>query len=113
MDRNKRSEIALYLWDYYFISHVPAIGDEQPWAAIERAACRILESEPWLDPPAPAHERLRSARRVRNAVHHIVRQLDKLSTETEDWILESLAALGIAAQAVIDALADSADAVVH
>lgn len=88
-----RSEIALYVWDYFYLSQQPARGDEAAWAVIERATYRILESEIHLDPSTPSDVQLRSARRVRNAVRTTLRHVELLSAEPEQWVLDGLATL--------------------
>ena len=85
-----RGEVALCVWDYFYISKVPHKGDEKPWSTIERATCRIRESEPFLDPPTPADVRLRNARRVRNAVRVARRQIGQLTAAPEDWVIRGL-----------------------
>lgn len=107
------SERALYIWDYFYLANVPARGDEAAWGKIERATHRIRESEPYLDAskfsqwfrPAPsADERLRHARRVRNAVRLALRQIALLSTITETWVVDGLRRLDAAATTAIDEL---------
>jgi hypothetical protein len=88
-----RSEIALYVWDYFYLSQQPALGDEVAWTVIERATWRILESETCLELSTPSDVRLRSARRVRNAVRAAMRHIKLLSVEPEQWVLDGLAAL--------------------
>src|SRR5262245_32615956 len=86
----RRSDVVLYVWDYFYVSHAPAPGDEAAWAVIERATCRIRESETSLDPPAPADVRLRSARRIRSAARLARRQIERLSSEPERWVVDGL-----------------------
>ncbi|MBA2539573.1 MAG: hypothetical protein H0V17_08060 [Deltaproteobacteria bacterium] len=40
-----RNETVLYLWDYFYCANAPRRADEKPWGVIERAMCRIRESE--------------------------------------------------------------------
>lgn len=68
MHRDTRSHVVLYLWDYFYVSHLPVPGDERVWTAIERATCRIRQAEAYIDAPTPADVRLRNARRLRNAI---------------------------------------------
>jgi hypothetical protein len=98
-----RFEVALYVWDYFYLSQRPASGDEAAWAVIERATCRIRESEIYLGPSTPSHVRLRSARRVRNAVRTAMRHIKLLSVEPEQWVLDGLVTL--------ESLADEAIAI--
>ena len=107
-----RSEMVLYLWDYFYISNAPAPGDETPWAMIERATCRIRESEISLDPPTPPDERLRSARRIRNAVRLVLRQIEKLSVRPEQWVHDHFVELEASTDETIQALAETARRVV-
>jgi hypothetical protein len=88
-----RFEVALYVWDYFYLSQRPAPGDETAWAVIERATWRIRESELYLDPSKPSDVRLRSARRVRNAVRTAMRHIKLLSVVPDQWVLDGLAAL--------------------
>jgi hypothetical protein len=107
-----RGEAALYVWDYFYISHVPARGDEEPWAIIERATHRIRESEMYLDGPRPPDVRVRSARRVRNAVHAAMRQIERLSNPPALWVVEELGRLAAEATVVIETLREAAARVV-
>jgi hypothetical protein len=101
-----RSEVALYVWDYFYLSRQPAPGDETAWTTIERATCRIVESEPDLRPSTPSDLRLRSARRVRNAVRTATRHVRLLSVPPEQWVIDGLAALeSFADDAIQEALA--------
>ena len=49
-----RSEVALYVWDYFYCANVPAPGDDKPWRLIENATGRIHETEAYLDARFPA-----------------------------------------------------------
>ena len=106
-----RSEVALYVWDYFYLSRRPAPGDEAAWAMIERATCRIRESEIHLGPSTPSDIRLRSARRVRNAVRTAMRHIKLLSAEPEQWVLDGFVTLECLADDAILA-ASAADPVV-
>ena len=59
------SEKVLYVWDYFYITHVPARGDEATWRRIERATCRIRTAE--SDAEASS-ERLELPRNRSNAI---------------------------------------------
>ena len=96
-----RFEVALYVWDYFYLDRRPAAGDETVWAVIERATERIRESESGLDPPTPSDVRLRSARRVRNAVRKAMRHIKLLSVPPEQWVVDGLVELGDLAESVI------------
>ena len=85
--------MVLYVWDYFYISNAPAPGDEAVWAVIERATCRIFEAEHKLAPATPADERVRSARRIRNAVRLVMRQIELLSVKPEQWVRDRLVEL--------------------
>lgn len=100
-----RSDVALYLWDYFYVSKAPAPGDEAVWAVIERATCRIRESEASLDTPAPPDVRLRSARRMRNAVRLALRKIETLSVKPEPWVVTGLGELEVFTDGVIQSLA--------
>src|SRR4051812_43173355 len=93
MRTKTRSDVVLYLWDYFYISNVPNRGDEKAWAAIERATCRIREAEIYVDAPTPPDVRLRNARRMRSALRVASRQIDRLSAKPEQWIFDALAEL--------------------
>ena len=93
MHSKDRSHIALYVWDYFFISNYPSKGDEKPWSAIERATTRIRESEMHLDPPTPPDLRVRHARRVRNAARAALRNIECLSVQPEQWVVDRLVEL--------------------
>jgi hypothetical protein len=107
-----RSDVALYVWDYFYVRHVPAAGDEVVWAVIERATCRILESEPSLRPPMPPDVRLRSARRVRSAARLARRKIELLSSEPERWVVDGLVELETHADDIIRTLSEVAKHVV-
>lgn len=104
-----RFEVALYVWDYFYLSQRPAPGDEPAWAVIERATCRIRESEIHLEPSTPSDVRLRSARRVRIAVRTALRHIKLLSAEPEPWVLDGLVALESLADAAILAASPALD----
>jgi hypothetical protein len=98
-----RSEATLYLWDYFYVSNAPQLGDESVWKTIENAACRILELESFLRPSASHDEQLRNARRLRRAVRLIVSQLPRLKAEVAPWISEVLGSLEADVSAIIAA----------
>lgn len=107
-DKRTRGETALYVWDYFYITRVPARGDEEVWRVIERAVCRIHESETMLDPPRPPDVRLRHARRVRNAARLARRKIALLSTQPEPWVVEGLLELEATAGELIRTLSAEA-----
>jgi hypothetical protein len=98
-----RSEATLYLWDYFYVTNAPQLGDESVWQTIENAACRIRELEPLLRPAASRDEQLRNARRLRRAVRVIVVQLPLLKAEVAPWISEVLGSLEAEVSAIIAA----------
>jgi len=108
-----RSEAVLYLWDYFYCANVPSPGDEHLWGKIERALCRVRESEPCLEARHPADIRLRDARRVRNAVRLALRNIRKLSSQPEPWVLDELASLETFTSELVDTLSKSPPTVVH
>ena len=113
MQRPKtRSNVVLYLWDYFYVSNSPAPGDEAVWAVIERATGRIRESEHSLDPLMPPDVRLRSARRIRSAVRLAMRQIERLSVEPEPWVIDRLVELEALTDDMIQALSDAGRRVV-
>jgi hypothetical protein len=113
MQFKTRSEVALYVWDYFFLANLPRPGDEKIWAAISRATCRIHESEQYLDhPPTPADVRIRHARRVRNAARVALRNIGRLSAEPARWAIDGLAELEAFANDLIQTLARR-DVVLH
>jgi hypothetical protein len=93
MRLDSRSDVVLYLWDYFYVSHYPERGDEKAWGMIERATCRIRELELYLDHPTPADVRFRSARRMRAAVRVALRNLERLSVSPERWVIDRLVEL--------------------
>lgn len=114
MQASDRSDIALYVWDYFYISHYPAQGDEGPWAAIERATIRIQQSVAYLDPPRPLDVRVQHARRVRNAARTALRNIERLSTRPEQWVVDRLVELEAHSGQLLQELAAAArDVVVH
>ncbi len=114
MQAKDRSHIALYVWDYFFISHYPARGDDAPWSVIERATLRIRESEIYLDPPTPPDVRVRHARRVRSAARTALRSIERLSRRLEQWVVDRLVELEAHSNQLLEQLSAAArDLVVH
>jgi hypothetical protein len=115
MPRTKtRADAALEIWDYFYIRNVPAPGDEKAWGVIERATCRIRESEPYLDPPFAPDVRVRSARRIRDAARRALQQIEQLSVVPERWVIDELADLEVVTICMIEALSNAArNVVVH
>jgi hypothetical protein len=114
MQFKDRSHIALYVWDYFFISNYPRKGDEKPWSAIERATTRIRESEPYLGTRTPPDVRLRHARRVRNSARAASRNIKRLSIQPEQWVVDGLADLEAFSEELIQELSSVArDLPVH
>ena len=114
MRLNSRSDVVLYLWDYFYVSKYPEQGDEKVWAMIERATCRIREFELYLDAPTPADVRLRSARRMRAAVRVALRNIKRLSASPERWVLDRLGELERLTSDLIETLnAVAPDVVLH
>jgi hypothetical protein len=109
MHSNDRSHVALYVWDYFFISNDPSKGDEKPWSAIERATTRIRESEMHLDPTTPSDVRVRHARRVRGAARVALRNIERLSVQPEQWVVDRLAELEAFSHQLIEELSTVAD----
>jgi hypothetical protein len=109
MQRTTRSEVALYVWDYFYVSNVPAPGDEKVWSAIERATCRIRESEIYLDAPIAPDARTRNARRVRDAVRDALRNIERLSVKPEQWVIDRLGELEALSDDLIDTLSAAAE----
>ena len=99
-----RSEAALYLWDYFYVTHTPQPDDQAVWQRLERAACRILTAEAFLRPMVSNDEQLRNARRLLGAVRFIARHLPRLKAEVAPWIAEVIVSLETDASAVIAAL---------
>lgn len=113
IDLKSRSDLALYIWDYFYLANVPRACDEAPWAAIERATHRIRESEQYLAPSSAPNERLRHARRVRNAARMALRKIELLTTVTDAWVITGLRELVTIATRVIEGVDDTAVASVH
>jgi hypothetical protein len=108
-----RSEAALYLWDYFYVSNAPEPRDEKPWRRIENATQRIMELESSLRPTVPAETRLRSARLIRRAVRVVTGQIPRLHTRVPPWVREVLAVLEADATATIADLEQAAPPAVH
>ncbi len=102
----------MYIWDYFYISNVSAPGDEKVWAMIERATCRIRESEALIHPSMAPDVRLRSARRMRNAARVALKQIEKLSVVPERWVMEQLAELEAVTSVLIEEASNAARSVV-
>jgi hypothetical protein len=114
MRANWRSDVVLYVWDYFYVSKRPEQGDEKAWGVIERATCRIRECEVYLDAPTPADVRIRNARRMRTAVRVALRNIERLSSAPERWVIDRLVDLDRLTTEVIESLRDSAaEVVVH
>lgn len=114
MRANSRSDVVLYLWDYFYVGKVPEQGDEKAWSMIERATCRIRELELYLDAPTPTDVRLRSARRMRAAVRVALRNIERLSMAPERWVIDRLVELARLTSDLVEALRDPArDVVLH
>jgi hypothetical protein len=109
-----QSHVALYVWDYFFISNYPSKGDEKPWSAIERATTRMRESEPYLDTKTPPDLRVRHARRVRNSARAALRNIKCLSVLPEQWVIDGIAELEAFSHELIQDLSTVArDLAVH
>jgi hypothetical protein len=108
-----RSGAVLYLWDYFYCANVPRPGDEKTWGKIERALCRVRESESYLETRHPVDIRLRSARRIRNAVRLALRNIEQLSSQPEQWVLDELANLETFIAELVETLSKSPSTVVH
>lgn len=114
MRTNSRSNVVLYLWDYFYVSKHPEKGDEKVWGVIERATCRIRECEIYLDAPTPADVRIRSARRMRTAVRVALRNIEQLSSAPERWVIDRLVDLDRLTSDLVEMLRVSAgDVVLH
>jgi hypothetical protein len=85
-----RHDMVLYLWDYFYISRVPAPGDEELWAAIERATCRIHASDGMLGESIPPDVRLKHARRMRDAARLARKRIDELAVAPARWVVDAL-----------------------
>lgn len=114
MQLKTRSDIVLYVWDYFYIANMPQRGDELAWKRIERATCRIYESDHRLDAPTPPDIRLQAARRVRNAVRLALREIAGLSRAPEAWVVDGLLVLGGLIDEIIQTVSSgAAEVVVH
>jgi hypothetical protein len=109
MQSDHRSHLALYVWDYFFISNHPRKGDEKLWSSIERATMRIRESETHLDRPTPPDVRIQHARRLRSAARVALRNIERLSVQPEQWIVDGLAELEAFSHQLIEELSAVAD----
>lgn len=58
----------------------------------------------YLDAPRPADIRLRHARRVRNAARSALRNIEQLSVEPENWVVDRLVELETFTQQLIQEL---------
>jgi hypothetical protein len=109
-----RSEKILYVWDYFYISHVAATGDEAPWLAIERATSRIRMSEVDISVSTPVDIRFRAARRMRDAARLALRQIERLVTKPEQWVIDALVDIEAFAAELVETLFEPArQAIVH
>lgn len=114
MRTNSRSDVVLYLWDYFYVSKYPQRGDEKAWGMIERATCRIRECEIYIDAPRPVDVRLRNARRMRAAVRVALRNIERLSAPPERWVIDRLVELECLTSDLVETLNTSArDVVLH
>jgi hypothetical protein len=114
MRLDSRSDVVLYLWDYFYVSNYPEQGDEKAWGMIERATCRIRELELYLDEPTPADVRLRSARRMRSAVRVALRTIERLSVSPERRVIDRLVELERLTSDLVESLTAAArDLVLH
>lgn len=85
-----RHDMVLYVWDYFYVSRVPASGDEKTWAVIERATCRIHASDGMLSLSMPPDVRLVHARRMRNAARLARKRVDDLAVAPASWVIDAL-----------------------
>lgn len=94
MNRQERDHLALYIWDYFYLTHRPLPVDQAPWVRIEQATNRIRESQIYVDhPPTPVDVRLRHAKRVRNAARAALRAIAQLSVTPDAWTVDGLVAI--------------------
>jgi hypothetical protein len=101
-----RHDMVLHLWDYFYVSRVPSRGDEEAWTVIERATCRIRESDGWLRDSIPADVRLRHAHRMRNAARLARKRVGDLAVAPEQWVVDALVELEQTGETLIAALED-------
>ena len=80
---------------------------------IERATCRIRESEPYLEAPLAPDVRTRNARRVRNAVRVALRQIERLSVKPEQWVIDRLGELEALTDDLIETLSAAEELILH
>lgn len=90
MKLNTHGEKVLYVWDYFYITRVPAKGDDEAWRAIERATSRIRNSEADTHGSRAPDVRLRAARRTRASARLALRQIERLNERPEDWVIAAL-----------------------
>lgn len=90
MNLKTHSEKVLYVWDYFYVTRGPARGDEDAWRAIERATCRVRESEADTHDSRPPDVRLRAARRTRASARLALRQIARLIERPEEWVIAAL-----------------------
>ncbi len=88
-----QSDAILYVWDYFYCANAPQPGDEVPWGKIERALCRVRESESYLDARHAVDIRLQHARRTLRAVRLTLKTIPELSSPPERWVVVELAKL--------------------
>lgn len=105
---------ALYLWDYFYVSHLPGPGEDKDWKVIENAMCRLREAVAHLASPLmPADERVRHARRGKAAVTPTMKHLPRIS-HVEPWVHAELAELAtFVAQVIATHEGDARRVVVH
>ncbi len=103
-------EIALHLWDYFYLSNAPSERDAKPWRRIECATERIRDSESLMCDSYPASIRVKHAKRVRRAVREILRLIPELDTIPSDDVADALAFFAVYSDEIIDMLSEQAKA---
>ncbi len=104
MKLKSQSDMALYLWDYFYLREMPTPNEEKPWRRIECATLRIRESEPYLTESYPPALRLKNAKRVRRAVREILKLIPELESIPESWTAEVLAFFEVTSDSIIERL---------
>jgi predicted nicotinamide N-methyase len=105
-------EMALYVWDYFYLARRPREGEARAWRRIECATERLKESVQRLTDRFPPEIRYTHAKRVRRATREIGNKLAQLESIPEPWVIRAVATLEALADRVIAETPEEARGVV-